>query len=85
VHEAGVIGLPHPDLGAVLAAVLVPAAGSDPAAARAAAAVAARTLPAPARPRRWFSADRLPRTGAGKLDRAALAEHVRSGTARPLP
>jgi len=85
VDEAGVVGLPHPDLGSVLAAVLVPSAGSDPATARAVAAVATRALPAPARPRRWFTADRLPRTGAGKLDRAALAEHVRSGVARPLP
>lgn len=62
-----VVGVPHPDLGAVLCAVLPP--GSDAEAARA----AARTRLAPAwRPRRWFEGS-VPLTEAGKVDRAALA------------
>jgi acyl-coenzyme A synthetase/AMP-(fatty) acid ligase len=43
---------------------------------------AARGLPAPARPRRWFRADGLPLLASGKVDRAALLDAV---SARKLP
>ena len=39
---------------------------------RAALSVACRALPAAARPRRWLTCAELPRTPAGKVDRAAL-------------
>ena len=79
--EVAVLGVPHPDLGAVLVAVLTDA--SD----RAALIVAARDgLTDAARPRRWYHSDALPRTGGGKVDRVALAELVVTGSAglRPL-
>lgn len=77
VRDVAVLGVPHVRLGAVLAAVVVPAGDGW----RPALAMAARALPAPARPRRWVAADALPRTPAGKLDRAALRDLVAGPTA----
>lgn len=66
VLEVAVLGVPHPRLGEVLAAVVVgPAVDAT---LREAVAV----MPAPSRPRRWFHADALPRTSGGKLRRDAL-------------
>lgn len=79
--ELAVLGVPHPDLGAVLVAVLTDA--SD----RGALVVAARDLlTEAARPRRWYHRDALPLTSGGKVDRRALAELVVTGSAgvRPL-
>ena len=62
-----VLGLPHPDLGQVLCAVVSDAA--DLAALRR----SAQELLDPAqRPRRWFELADLPHTPAGKLDRERL-------------
>jgi acyl-CoA synthetase (AMP-forming)/AMP-acid ligase II len=67
------VGVPHPELGAVLAAVVTDAADRDRLTAR------ARAHLAPAqRPRLWQVAAELPLTDAGKVDRAALAELFRS-------
>lgn len=67
------VGVPHPDLGAVLAAVVTDARDRDLLAAH------ARAHLAPAqRPRLWQVADRLPLTDAGKVDRVALADLFRS-------
>ncbi len=55
--EVAVLGVPHPDLGAVLVAVLTDPSDRD------ALVVAARDeLTAAARPRRWYHRDTLPRT-----------------------
>ncbi len=73
-----VVGLPHPRLGAVVAAVLADPAGL----ARARAAARAELAPAQ-RPRRWFALAQLPLTGAGKVDRAAVAELAAEGRLAP--
>lgn len=65
-----VVGVPHPELGQVVAAAL-----TDPAD-RAPARAAADALAPAQRPRLWCVVDELPRTAAGKVDRAALAELV---------
>ncbi|MGY1740147.1 MULTISPECIES: AMP-binding protein [unclassified Blastococcus] len=73
-----VVGVPHPRLGAVVTAVL-----TDPAALpRARAAARARLAPAQ-RPRRWYALPALPLTGAGKVDRAAVAELAAAGRLDP--
>jgi long-chain acyl-CoA synthetase len=70
-RDVVVVGLPHPRLGQVVVAVVVPD-GSSVDGLRARFENAAQGLPAPARPRRWFRADRLPLLASGKVDRAAL-------------
>ena len=69
------VGVPHPELGAVLGAVVTDASDRDGLAAH------ARSHLAPAqRPRLWQVAAELPLTDAGKVDRAALAELFGSTT-----
>lgn len=70
VEEVAVLGLPHPRLGQVLAAVVVGPAVD----ATLRAAVAG--MPPPSRPRRWLHTDTLPLTSAGKLRRDALPDLV---------
>lgn len=66
--EVAVVGIPHPHLGSVVAAVLTDAADHPRARDR------ARTELTPAaRPRTWLLASTFPTTPAGKLDREALA------------
>ena len=77
VRDAAVVGVPHDRLGALVAAVVVPEQGADWVVLRATLAAAVRALPRPARPRRWSPAAELPRTAAGKLDRAELALRLR--------
>jgi long-chain acyl-CoA synthetase len=64
--QVAVLGLPHPRLGQVVAAVLTDEADRRPARG------AARGLGA-GRPRRWFHRQVLPLTRAGKIDRRMLA------------
>jgi len=66
VEDVAVFGLPHEGLGQVVAAIVVGPA--EDASLRS----AVRMMPAPARPRRWFQLDALPRTSGGKLHRDAL-------------
>ena len=66
--EVVLVGLPHPRLGTVLAVALTDPADHEPLRARARADLAGA-----ARPRLWFAVPTLPRTGAGKVDRVALA------------
>jgi long-chain acyl-CoA synthetase len=78
VREVAVVGWPHPRLGEVVVAVVVVqevSGGSALPSVTGAAALsrACRDLPPAARPRRWLTAPSLPRTSAGKVDRAALA------------
>jgi acyl-CoA synthetase (AMP-forming)/AMP-acid ligase II len=69
--RVAVLGLPHPDLGAVLCAATTDE-GSLPELRN-----AAREVLEPShRPRRWFVVPELPLTGAGKLDRERLREQV---------
>lgn len=67
--EVHLVGLPHPRLGAVLAAVC-----TDPEDAERLPGLARTVLPAAQRPRRWLLRPRPPRTSAGKVDRTALAD-----------
>ncbi|MEP7194854.1 MAG: AMP-binding protein [Actinomycetota bacterium] len=70
VDQVAVLGVPHPQLGQVLTAVVVgPAADST-------LRTAVAGMPAPSRPRRWLHADALPLTSAGKLRRDALPDLV---------
>lgn len=78
--EVVVVGVPHPRLGQLVAAVCTDAA------ALATARTAAPAELAPAqRPRRWFHLARWPVTAAGKLDRAAVAELAAAGRLTALP
>lgn len=79
VRDVVVVGLAHPRLGAVVAAVLEPVSGHRPTLPVLRDAVRG-TLAAPQRPRRWFLVDRLPRTGAGKVARGATATALGDGT-----
>jgi long-chain acyl-CoA synthetase len=79
--ELVVLGLPHPDLGNILAAVLTHPEDLD------ALRTAARDrLPPSHRPRRWYAMSPLPTTGAGKVDAAAVRSSLlrHDGPARPL-
>jgi long-chain acyl-CoA synthetase len=69
-----VVGVPHPRLGALLAAVL-----PHPAALGAVRAAARAELSPAHRPRRWFHSQDLPVTAAGKIDRRALTALAASG------
>jgi acyl-coenzyme A synthetase/AMP-(fatty) acid ligase len=70
VDEVAVLGMPHPQLGQVLTAVVVGSAGDSTL------RTAVAGMPAPSRPRRWLHADALPHTSAGKLRRDALPDVV---------
>ena len=70
VDDVAVLGVPHPQLGQVLTAVVVGSAADGTL------RTAVAGMPAPSRPRRWLHADALPRTSAGKLSRDALADLV---------
>ena len=65
--DLAVLGVPHPDLGEVLCAVV-----TDPDTAKAARSLARVALSPAQRPRRWFATDTLPLTAAGKVDRLRL-------------
>jgi acyl-CoA synthetase (AMP-forming)/AMP-acid ligase II len=79
VRDVAVLGMAHPDLGEVLAAVVVPAPGT----ARRDLEQLVRQLPAPARPRRWLLADSVPRTPSGKIRRDEVARQA--ADLPPLP
>lgn len=74
VRDALVVGRPHPDLGEVVCALVVGTASAHDLRA------ALDRLPPPARPRRWARPADLPRTAAGKPDRAAARAAVADGT-----
>ncbi|MGZ6803833.1 MAG: o-succinylbenzoate--CoA ligase, partial [Nocardioidaceae bacterium] len=79
--EVVAIGVPHPRLGSLLAVVV-----TDPADQPALRERARERMHGGDRPRLWFALPALPRTGAGKVDRAALAALVADpdGPARRL-
>ncbi|MFI6299785.1 class I adenylate-forming enzyme family protein [Nonomuraea sp. NPDC050790] len=69
VADAVVVGAPHPDLGAVVCAVV-----EGPVRRAALEAAAREGLDRVQRPRRWYAAESLPRTPSGKPARARIAE-----------
>ncbi|GAB2930773.1 o-succinylbenzoate--CoA ligase [Rhodococcus aerolatus] len=71
VAEAVVVGVPDPEWGEAVVAVVVPAAGGAPTLAELREHVRA-TLPASAAPRALHLLDALPLRGPGKVDRTAL-------------
>ena len=77
VATAVVVGLPHPQLGEVVAAVLVPqpGAGLDLAGVR---HLAAEQLAPTHLPRRWQVTEQLPLTAAGKVSRQAVRDLLRA-------
>lgn len=83
VRDAVVVGVPHGRLGAVVAAVVEPRPGHEVRLADLRAATRER-LGAPQRPRRWHVVSQLPRTGAGKVARAAVSDALRDGTLERL-
>lgn len=80
VRAAVAVGIGHPRLGQVLAAVVELDDGARLSAVRAAARAA---LSGPARPRRYVVVDALPRTPGGKVDRAAAATIALAHAAGP--
>jgi long-chain acyl-CoA synthetase len=79
VADAAVVGMPHAELGEVVAAVIEPTDGASPGLGALRTAVAG-SLPAAERPRRWYLIDRLPRTGSGKLAHAQVRAGLVDGT-----
>lgn len=77
--EVVVLGLPHDELGDVLAAVL-----TDPADLASVRESAREVLTASARPRVWLACPDPPLTAAGKLDREALRRTATGGGLRRL-
>ena len=82
VVEAAVIGVPHPDLGEAVVAVLVtanPAAFDE----RATLAALDTTLARFKQPKRFLVVDALPRNAMGKVEKTALRERYVSLFAGP--
>lgn len=69
--EVAVVGVPHPDLGQVVAAVI-----TDKDDISHLQDVSRRVLAPQQRPRRWFHLASLPLTGSGKVDKAAIVRAV---------
>lgn len=69
--DVTVVGVPHPDLGQVVTAVV-----TDPDDVARLQEVSRRVLAPPQRPRRWFHLRSLPLTGNGKVDKAAVVRMV---------
>ena len=68
VSDVVVVGVPHPRLGQIVAAVV-----TDAAAVPGARAAARLALTSAQRPRAWFHLPQVPVTSSGKVDRAAVA------------
>jgi malonyl-CoA/methylmalonyl-CoA synthetase len=71
VNESAVIGVPHPDFGEAVVAVVVPESGSDIEVQQIAGALASQ-LAAFKRPKKIVLIDQLPRNAMGKVQKAEL-------------
>jgi O-succinylbenzoic acid--CoA ligase len=80
VAEVAVTGEPDPEWGQRVVAIVVPADGAEPPTLDALRDAAKAELPAYAAPRRLVLAGALPRTGLGKVARAALPPLLSSPT-----
>lgn len=76
--EVAVVGIPHPDLGQVVVAVLTDR--DDVARLR---ELSRRELAPQQRPRRWVHLASLPLTGTGKVDKAAIVRTVAEEEVEP--
>lgn len=83
VGDVVVVGSPHPDLGAVVTAIVEVGAGTPPSRATLE-AVARGGLAAAQQPRRWYAVGSLPRTSAGKPARGLLTARLADGDAARL-
>jgi long-chain acyl-CoA synthetase len=84
VRDVVVSSIPHPLLGELLVAVVAVDPGLDPPS-RGGLEATCLDLPEWSRPRRWWLVPDLPRTVAGKPDRAAVRSGVRDGTLTDSP
>lgn len=78
VGDIVVVGSPHPDLGAVVTAIVEVGTGGPPARS-ALEAVARGGLDVAQRPRRWYAMKDLPRTPSGKPARGLVAARLANG------
>jgi malonyl-CoA/methylmalonyl-CoA synthetase len=76
VRESAVVGVPHPDFGEAVTAVVVPAEGKAPDEAELIAALKARLANFKV-PKRIYMVDELPRNAMGKVQKNVLRERYR--------
>lgn len=81
VGQVCVVGVPDPEWGQALAAVVVPAAGASPTLDQVRSAVR-RTLGTAAAPRHLLLVGSLPERGPGKVDRAEVGRHAAQALGR---
>ncbi len=77
VEESAVIGVPHPDFGEGVVAVLVPRTGADVDVVACIAALKQRIAGFKV-PKQVFAVNQLPRNAMGKVQKALLREHYRA-------
>ena len=77
VQESAVVGVPHPDFGEAVTAVVVPKAGARPAEAELIAALKARLANFKV-PKRVYVVDELPRNAMGKVQKNVLRDRYAS-------
>ncbi|MFD2356092.1 hypothetical protein ACFSTC_52760 [Nonomuraea ferruginea] len=76
VGDVVVVGSPHPELGAVVTAVVEASAGPAPRPGPLWRRWHATAWPPPSAPRRWYAITDLPRTPTGKPARAQVAARL---------
>jgi acyl-CoA synthetase (AMP-forming)/AMP-acid ligase II len=79
VRDVAVLGLPDPEWGEIVGAVVVPAQSGKPPAADQLHDLCRRELAPHKTPARWFLATELPLTGSGKIQKFRLRELIDRG------